>query len=74
MTRPKLIIFDCDGVLVDSEPLTRAFLLRDLARFGLNLTMQDCDRPFVGGTMRECAASATLNAATVQNLPLPGPL
>lgn len=51
MTRPGLIIFDCDGVLVDSEPITNAFLLDDLARYGLHLTMADCDRLFVGGTM-----------------------
>ncbi len=51
MTPPALIIFDCDGVLVDSEPITNAFLLKDLARFGLHLTMKDCDRLFVGGTM-----------------------
>jgi HAD superfamily hydrolase (TIGR01509 family) len=52
MKRPALIIFDCDGVLVDSEPITNAFLLQDLARYGLHLSMADCDRLFVGGTMQ----------------------
>ncbi len=51
MTPPKLIIFDCDGVLVDSEPVTNAFLLNDLAGYGLHLTMADCDDLFVGGTI-----------------------
>ena len=51
MTVPGLIIFDCDGVLVDSEPISNAFLLDDLARYGLQLTVADCERLFVGGTM-----------------------
>ncbi len=51
MTNPKLIIFDCDGVLVDSEPITNSFLINDLARYGLHLTPADCDDLFVGGTM-----------------------
>ncbi len=55
MTPPKLIIFDCDGVLVDSEPITNAFLLEELARYGLHLTMADTDRLFVGGTMKGAA-------------------
>ena len=55
MSPPKLIIFDCDGVLVDSEPITNAFLLEELARYGLYLTMADTDRLFVGGTIRGAA-------------------
>ncbi len=51
MTPPKLIIFDCDGVLVDSESITNTFLLNDLAGYGLHLTMADCDDLFVGGTI-----------------------
>ncbi len=58
MTAPKLIIFDCDGVLVDSEPITNAFLLNDLAGYGLQLTMADCDDLFVGGTIKGAASVA----------------
>jgi HAD superfamily hydrolase (TIGR01509 family) len=58
LTPPKLILFDCDGVLVDSEPITNAFLIKDLARYGLNLTMADCDDLFVGGTMVGAAKTA----------------
>jgi len=58
MTHPALIIFDCDGVLVDGEPITNAFLLDDLARYGLHLSMADCDRLFVGGTMQGAAKIA----------------
>ncbi len=55
MTPPELIIFDCDGVLVDSEPITNAFLLQELARYGLCLTMADCKNLFVGGTIKGAA-------------------
>lgn len=48
---PELVIFDCDGVLVDSEPLANAILLADLAKRGLHLTMDDSHRLFVGGTI-----------------------
>ncbi len=58
MIQPRLIIFDCDGVLVDSEPLANTFLLQELSRYGLNLTMADCDALFVGGTMKGAAIVA----------------
>ncbi|MEX0283877.1 MAG: HAD family hydrolase [Paracoccaceae bacterium] len=47
----KLVIFDCDGVLVDSEGPTNEVLSRNLARYGLTLAPQDCNALFVGGTM-----------------------
>ncbi|MEM6889025.1 MAG: HAD family phosphatase [Pseudomonadota bacterium] len=48
---PDLVIFDCDGVLVDSEPLTNAVIRDNLARHGLDVPMQEVVRLFVGGTM-----------------------
>ncbi len=48
---PDLVIFDCDGVLVDSEPATNEILRRDLAARGLELTEQQVIEYFVGGTM-----------------------
>lgn len=47
----KLVIFDCDGVLVDSEGPVNALLVEDLNRRGLSLTEADTGRLFVGGTM-----------------------
>jgi len=58
VTPPKLVIFDCDGVLVDSELISNQFLLQELAGFGLHLTMADCDALFVGGTMQNVATTA----------------
>lgn len=48
---PKLIIFDCDGVLVDSERVSNLALIDNLARHGLHLTLERSLELFVGGTM-----------------------
>lgn len=47
-----LIIFDCDGVLVDSETIFNEVLAANLARHGLSLTLRECMGLFVGGTMK----------------------
>ncbi|UWR22151.1 HAD family phosphatase [Sulfitobacter sp. S190] len=52
MWKPDFVCFDCDGVLVDSEPLTNAVLRDDLADHGLDLPAEDMFRLFVGGTMK----------------------
>lgn len=46
-----LVIFDCDGVLVDSEPLANQVMIDSLSQYGLHLTMQDCMALLVGTTM-----------------------
>ncbi|MQY43569.1 HAD-IA family hydrolase [Epibacterium sp. SM1969] len=56
--RPKLVIFDCDGVLVDSETASNQVLADNLARHGLELTLQQCMDLFVGGTMVGVMAKA----------------
>ena len=55
---PGLVLFDCDGVLVDSEPITNAMLVENLGRYGLPLSVDDVDRLFVGGTMRGVGEAA----------------
>ena len=47
----KLVIFDCDGVLVDTEVLFNQALLEDLGSHGLSLTLEECMELFVGGTI-----------------------
>lgn len=47
----KLVIFDCDGVLVDSEGPVNTLLLDDLNSRGLSLREGDARHLFVGGTM-----------------------
>jgi HAD superfamily hydrolase (TIGR01509 family) len=65
MTRPDLVIFDCDGVLVDSEPVTNVILQDDLAQRGLALTLDQIDRLFVGGTMRGVGEKAASMGADI---------
>ena len=48
---PEMVLFDCDGVLVDSEPLTARVLVDNLARHGLSLTHDQLSDMFLGGTM-----------------------
>lgn len=48
---PELVIFDCDGVLVDSEPLSNVVLRDNLARHGLDLKLDQIVDLFVGGTI-----------------------
>ena len=47
---PKMVIFDCDGVLVDSENIGNKVLQRNLARHGLELSLEKIMDMFVGGT------------------------
>jgi HAD superfamily hydrolase (TIGR01509 family) len=44
----ELVIFDCDGVLVDSEVLSCTCLMRVLARFGLELDLSEIYETFLG--------------------------
>ena len=48
---PKAVLFDCDGVLVDSEATAFALLTADLAQYGLNLTQAEMEQRFLGGTI-----------------------
>ena len=51
MTRPEAVLFDCDGVVVDSEGPTFALFLQDLAAYGLPLSVAEFEAEFVGGTV-----------------------
>ena len=42
------VLFDCDGVLVDSEPITNGVLRKMLEERGWTLSAQECMRLFVG--------------------------
>lgn len=46
-----LVIFDCDGVLVDSEVASNQVMADSLAKYGLSLPPSECMALFVGGTM-----------------------
>lgn len=46
-----LIIFDCDGVLVDTERVANELLVRLLADLGMVITYAECRRRFVGRSL-----------------------
>ena len=49
-----LVIFDCDGVLVDSEPIANETFATMLAGLGLQLTQAEMFEHFVGYSMTHC--------------------
>ena len=62
----KAILFDCDGVLVDSEPITNGVLRDLLEESGWSMTPQECMDFFVGKAVRD--ERATIEARTGQPL------
>jgi HAD superfamily hydrolase (TIGR01509 family) len=60
------ILFDCDGVLVDSEPLTNGVLREMLAESGWTMTLAACMAYFVGKAVRD--ERAAIEARTGQPL------
>ena len=54
MQPPELVIFDCDGVLVDSELITNRVFAAMLGELGLPLTLDFMFENFVGRSMQHC--------------------
>ncbi len=53
MTRFAAVIFDCDGVLVDSEPAAFDLLAEELSAHGLQMPRAEMETTFIGGTIRD---------------------
>ena len=47
------ILFDCDGVLVDSEPITNRVLAQMLNEMGWQISAEDCMRIFIGKAVKD---------------------
>lgn len=60
------VLFDCDGVLVDSEPITNGVLRDLLEESGWSMTTAECMRFFIGKAVRD--ERATIEARTGQPL------
>ena len=58
MGKPQLVIFDCDGVLVDSEAISSAVLAQTLTRYGLATTPAEAQRDYEGLLLRDIDARA----------------
>jgi len=65
--RDTLLIFDCDGVLVDSEPLAGRVLHEALNEAGLKISLAESAARFTGLSMETC----TSLAADMLGAPLP---
>lgn len=65
MTRPAAVLFDCDGVIVDSEGPTFDLIMADLATRGLTLTLREFETDYMGGTIETIAARARAAGAVL---------
>src|SRR5580698_9376769 len=54
----RLVIFDCDGVLIDSEALCDRVVSAELQRAGWALSAADCHRLFLGLTFPDIQLAA----------------
>jgi HAD superfamily hydrolase (TIGR01509 family) len=66
MSRFDAVLFDCDGVLVDSEPITNGVLRDMLEERGWALSAAECQRLFIGRAVKD--QSALIEAKTGQAL------
>jgi HAD superfamily hydrolase (TIGR01509 family) len=55
---PKAVLFDCDGVVVDSEGPTFVMFQQEFAAAGLQVTIHDLETNWVGTTAEALAARA----------------
>ena len=60
-SRFNAVLFDCDGVLVDSEPITNGVLRDMLAESGWVLTSAECMRLFIGKAVKDERAMIEVN-------------
>lgn len=51
-TATELVIFDCDGVLVDSEPISLAVLVEALAGAGVAMSEEEAHARFLGRSLK----------------------
>ena len=66
MKRFDAVLFDCDGVLVDSEPITNGVLRDMLEELGWKLSPAECMRLFLGKAVKD--ERALIEARTGQPL------
>ena len=48
---PSLVIFDCDGVLVDSEPIGNRYIAEAISELGLPMSQKEALSRFLGGKL-----------------------
>ncbi len=60
MPNPQLVIFDCDGVLVDSEVISNRVLAEQLSAHGLPTTLPEARRDYQGLLLSQVLSSAEM--------------
>ena len=60
-----LVIFDCDGVLVDTEPATDRVIAANLTRHGLPIRPEEIHALFAGGTLKAVGEEAARRGAVL---------
>jgi HAD superfamily hydrolase (TIGR01509 family) len=65
-----LVIFDCDGVLVDSEPIANAVFAEHLGTLGIHLTLEQTMARFMGRSMKSCMEDIA-QELQLKKLPVP---
>jgi len=53
MSKPQLIIFDCDGVLVDSEHLSSQLIAEEISKLGFPMKTAQAQGLFTGGSLAD---------------------
>lgn len=59
MSKYKCIIFDCDGVLVDSEPLSNQVMVNLANEAGANIDLEYAYNYFKGNSLQNCVEQIT---------------
>lgn len=67
----QLVVFDCDGVLVDTEPATAQIIAASFTRHGLPLSPDQVADLFTGGTMNDVEREGRARGATLPATWLP---
>ncbi|MGN7802433.1 HAD family hydrolase [Ensifer sp. 22521] len=52
----RLVIFDCDGVLVDSEPISLQMLVELLSSAGVTISAEEANERFLGRSLKSMSA------------------